>query len=158
VPYTNTAALGRADLDGFLLADIGTEANGMTLSVLSALARGGIDPWEEAERLAAMPSETAVSGLAGIIAAMPAGLWSLPDARPVAVRLVALLPSRAARPVGQAAPSAPLRTGLSWPVVALLGLLALSVTATIWSCTDRPGTSIRGASSSAASGGPTNLP
>jgi hypothetical protein len=47
---------------------------------------------------------------------------------------------------------------LSWPVVALLGLLALSVTATIWSYTDRPGTSISGASSSAASGGPTNLP
>jgi hypothetical protein len=39
----------------FLYAPICEEANGMQLSVLSALARMDVDPWQEATRLAAMP-------------------------------------------------------------------------------------------------------
>jgi hypothetical protein len=41
--------------DHFLFAPICEEANGMQLSVLSALARMDVDPWKEATRLAAMP-------------------------------------------------------------------------------------------------------
>jgi hypothetical protein len=37
---------------------VGVEANGMTLSVLSTLARRGMDPWQEAERLAKLPRST----------------------------------------------------------------------------------------------------
>jgi hypothetical protein len=37
-------ALQHSDLNGFLFAAVGNEANGMTLSVLSALARLEMDP------------------------------------------------------------------------------------------------------------------
>ena len=90
-------ALGRSNLNGFLFADIGVERSGMPLSVISALARQGLDPWQEAERLAKEPRTEATDGLARLIAAMPASLWSLPDATTIAARLVALLPRQADR-------------------------------------------------------------
>ena len=43
----------------FLFATICEEANGMRLSILSALARMNVDPWEEAARLASMPKAIA---------------------------------------------------------------------------------------------------
>ena len=88
------SALQRSDLNSFLFADIGEEANGMTLSVLSTLARSDVDPWQEAERLAKLPRPEATRELAKTIAAMPATAWSLADAAAVAERLVVLLPSR----------------------------------------------------------------
>ena len=48
----DVTALQRSDLNQFLFADVGMEANGMTLSVMSMLARQGSDPWGEAGRLA----------------------------------------------------------------------------------------------------------
>ncbi len=84
----------RSDLNRFLFADVGVEANGMTLSVLSTLARLGMDPWDEAGRLARQPRTTAIEGLARMIAGMPASLWPLADSTPIAARLVALLPPR----------------------------------------------------------------
>ena len=94
MPSSDAYALQRSDLNGFLFADVGVEASGMTLSVISALARLGVDPWQEAGRLAKLPRTAAVEGLARIISAMPASLWSVADATPIAARLVALLPSR----------------------------------------------------------------
>ena len=94
VAESDAYALQRSDLNRFLFADVGVEASGMTLSVLSALARRGVDPWQEAGRLAKLPQTAAVDGLAKIITAMPASLWSLADATVIARRLVALLPSR----------------------------------------------------------------
>ena len=91
---TDAFAIQRSDLNGFLFAEIGVEANGMTLSVLSTLARLGMDPWDEASRLARQPKSTATEALARMIAAMPTSLWPLPDAMAIAARLVALLPSR----------------------------------------------------------------
>jgi len=98
VADTNVFSLQYSSLNGFLFADVGVEANGMTLSVLSALARRGMDPWQEAERLAKLPRTDAVDGLAQIIATTPASRWSLPDARAIASRLVALLPAPGAGP------------------------------------------------------------
>jgi hypothetical protein len=93
VQNTDVYALQRSELNGFLFADVGTEANGMTLSVLSALSRLGMDPWAEAARLARLPRNSAVDGLARLIAGMPGSLWPMADATPIAARLVALLPS-----------------------------------------------------------------
>lgn len=90
-PYAS--GLQRSDLNRFLFADVGVEASGMTLTVLSALARRGIDPWQEAKRLAKMPRPDAAEGLAQTIAAMPASLWPLPAATAIATQLVALLPT-----------------------------------------------------------------
>jgi hypothetical protein len=114
---TDASALSRSDLNDFLFADVGTEASGMPLSVLSVLARLGMDPWQEAGRLAKLPRQAAVDGLAGIIAAMPASLWSLQEATAIAARLVALLPAggRAAGG-GLATP----RTNKKWAIVLAL--------------------------------------
>ena len=95
---TNVFSLQYSSLNGFLFADVGVEPNGMTLSVLSTLARRGMDPWQEAERLAKLPRTDAVDGLAQIIATTPTSRWSLLDAKAIASRLVALLPAPGAGP------------------------------------------------------------
>ena len=82
VADTNAFWLQYSSLNGFLFADVGVEANGMRLSVLSTLARRGMDPWQEAERLAKLSQTEAVDGLAQIIATT--GHWSLLDARTIA--------------------------------------------------------------------------
>jgi hypothetical protein len=96
VANVDAFAIQRSDLNGFLFADVGVEANGMTLSVLSTLARLGMDPWDEAGRLARQPRSAAIDGLARMIAAMPSSLWPLPDSTAIAARLVPLLPPRGA--------------------------------------------------------------
>jgi hypothetical protein len=57
-------SLLHSDLNDFLFASVGDEQNGMPLSVLSALTRLGVDPWEEAARLAALPKALAVEAMA----------------------------------------------------------------------------------------------
>lgn len=135
MPSTDAYALQRSDLNEFLFADVGVEASGMTLSVLSVLARLDMDPWQEAGRLAKLPRTAAVEGLARSIAAMPARLWPLRDATAIAARLVTLLPGReGGLPIPPSVPApARSRTTRQWAVVlALLGTviagLALSLT------------------------------
>ena len=55
-------------LNDFLFATIGEEQSGMRLSVASALARRGFDPWTEAIRLAGLPRAKASEALAALIA------------------------------------------------------------------------------------------
>lgn len=112
-------------MNRFLFAEVGVEANGQQLSVVSLLAREGKDPWKEAARLAAMPIEAAVECLGRAIAVMPASPWSLPAATVIAGRLVAMLPAQAAvaaalRPAGDSAWS----TQRTW-IVATIGLTLL---------------------------------
>jgi hypothetical protein len=97
VATPDVTALQRSDLNNFLFADVGTEANGMTLSVVSVFARLGSDPWREAGRLADLPKLEATDSLARTIADMPTSLWELPDAAVIAARLTGLLPVRPAR-------------------------------------------------------------
>jgi hypothetical protein len=66
----------------------------MLLSVLSALARMGVDPWQEAARLAGLPREAATERLASIIAALPDGSSGELEPRRIAASLIALLPQR----------------------------------------------------------------
>src|SRR5579859_1991129 len=56
------AYIGHA-YDAFLFESLGVQENGMDLSVLSALARAGVDPWAEAKRLAALPRQAAVAAI-----------------------------------------------------------------------------------------------
>jgi hypothetical protein len=83
-----------SEFDDFLLAPIGDDNNGMLLSVLSALARLDIDPWEEAATLARLPGDAATRKLASLIAALPAGPSARPDSATIAARLIPLLPRR----------------------------------------------------------------
>jgi hypothetical protein len=90
-----------ASYDDFLFAPVCEETNGMRLSVLSALARMNVDPWEEATRLAAMPKAIAEKTLLSIFDAVSGKSWKSPEAAAVAARLVRLLPQP-----GEAATSA----------------------------------------------------
>ena len=91
-------SLLNANLDAFLFASIGKEESGMSLSVASALARHGSDPWVEAERLAGMPRAMAADALASMLAAIPKPSWQPSELRAIATRLVQLLPRDAAKP------------------------------------------------------------
>jgi hypothetical protein len=80
------------EFDDFLFARI--DENGETpLSVLSVLARLGIDPWEEAARLARLPRAAAATRLASSIAAISGATSGHLDAGIVSDRLISLLPS-----------------------------------------------------------------
>jgi hypothetical protein len=85
-------SLLHSDLNEFLFASVGDEQNGMPLNVMSALTRLGIDPWEEASRLAALPKAAAAESLAPVIARMPVGRPRLSDNLALSQGLVALLP------------------------------------------------------------------
>jgi hypothetical protein len=91
-------ALRRSGLNEFLFAPVGTEATGMTLSVVSMLARLGNDPWLEADRLARLPKSEATKSLAHSIVSMPTSRWSLQSATVIAAGLITLLPTQIAGP------------------------------------------------------------
>jgi hypothetical protein len=99
---------GRVDLEyeEFLYAQLGEEANGMQLSVLSALARQNMDPWEIAQRLSSLPREQALPLLTPLLACIPSGAEGLNAPEDIAARLIALLPSSraAARNPGASGP------------------------------------------------------
>jgi hypothetical protein len=83
-----------SEFNAFLFESIGEESNGMLLSVLSALARMDIDPWQEAANLALLPTKIATQRLASLIAVLPGRLSAHSDPRTSAARLIALLPGR----------------------------------------------------------------
>ena len=83
-----------SDFDDFLYAPIREDRSGLPLSVVSALARLDVDPWEEAARLAAMSGEAATQRLGQLIASLPAQPPIEPECRSIAARLVALLPQQ----------------------------------------------------------------
>jgi hypothetical protein len=66
-PFT----LPRSQFNEFLFASIGKEGNGMPVSVVSALARLEIDPWQEAARLSDLPKELAAAALERLIRRLP---------------------------------------------------------------------------------------
>jgi hypothetical protein len=82
------------EFNNFLFASIGEESNGMLLSVVSALARLNVDPWQEAANLAQLPVTTAARRLASLIAALPDRPSTLLDPGANAARLIAHLPRR----------------------------------------------------------------
>lgn len=108
--HTIVATAANAQFDDFLYATIGEEGHGMLLSVLSALARVNVDPWEEADRLARLPRTVAARTLATLLDKLPVGLSDRPDSTALATRLIALLPTRVASgsrpPVTGVAPDA----------------------------------------------------
>jgi hypothetical protein len=80
------------EFDEFLGASIGEDRNGTGLSVLSALARLDVDPWQEATSLARMPREASTARLTALIEALPHKPASGISSKTCAADLVALLP------------------------------------------------------------------
>jgi hypothetical protein len=83
--------------DDFLYAPIGEDGNGMPLTVLSALARLNVDPWEAAADLSRLPEDAARRQFTSMIAALPGHHATLADPAAISRRLIARLPHRAPR-------------------------------------------------------------
>lgn len=78
------------NFDDFLYADVSIQANGMPVTVLSLLARRGLEPWTEAKRLADLPRWVAIDELARTLDSEKS-VWS-PAPQETASQLVLLLP------------------------------------------------------------------
>lgn len=85
---------GHSEFNPFLFASVGEDGAGVDITVLSALARLGFDPWGEAARLADLPKEAATQALTATIALLPPGSWKAAEVRGIAVRLIDSLPRR----------------------------------------------------------------
>lgn len=91
VTPASSVSFFRSEFNDFLYASIGADRNDMPLSVLSALSRLNLDPWQEAAELRDLPKDAATKRLAGLIAQLPRGpakegLTAISD------RLIELLP------------------------------------------------------------------
>jgi len=95
---TDAFALQHSDLNAFLYASVGTELNGMVLTVLSVLARRGEDPWDAAGRMARLPTAAAADLLVENIVQMPMSPQALADAGATASRLILLLHAQTRTP------------------------------------------------------------
>ena len=69
-------SLRTSAFNDFLYATVGDEDNGMVLTMLSVLARCGVDPWNEAARLNELPTEAATKRLTLMISGQPRGQWA----------------------------------------------------------------------------------
>jgi hypothetical protein len=75
------------EFEPFLYAIVCDDGNGMPLTMISAIARTGADPWKEAARITKLPKAAAVDVLARL-----APECSGADGAAIANRLFALLP------------------------------------------------------------------
>ena len=126
-------ALRRSRFDAFLFADVGTEPNGSTLTMLSLLARLGDDPWAEAARWALAPKTAALDWLTSLISSAPLQPQSQADAPSTAARLLLLLPNRTVIPTQPTTPALKPSTHPWWlpmaigATVLMIGLAASMV-------------------------------
>ena len=90
-----------SEFDKFLHSPIFEGADGMQLSVLSALARLDVDPWHESAELARLPGKLAIQRLASLLSKLPKG--QTPDQEPdaIAARVLVHLPRLGHSPVSQ---------------------------------------------------------
>ena len=115
--------------DDFLFARINEDSDAAPLTVLSVLARLGVDPWEEAAKLAQLPRVSAANRILDFIAATPGALPAYLSAKMVSDRLIDLLPSPAdvmIRPPPVRGARALTRSPI-WPVVIAVILAILLI-------------------------------
>src|SRR5712691_9549606 len=117
-------SLLHSELNDFLFASLGDSQNGMPLNVVSALTRLGLDPWEEATRLAGLPKARAAEALAPIIARLSVDGPQQPDNLALSQRLVELLPARK-RPILPGRERAGVKDKSYFQAVLLLACLAV---------------------------------
>lgn len=129
MPLAARFSLLHSDLSGFLFASVGDEQNGMSLNVISALTRLGVDPWEEAARLAGLPKALAAEALAPMIARLPIARPLALDNLAVSYQLVELLPRHAETKTRAREPTAAQRDKGYYSAIILLGCVALGAAA-----------------------------
>jgi hypothetical protein len=120
----------KPEFQDFLYAPLDANRDEMPLSVLSALARLGIDPWNEAAELTELPIDAAKERLASLLARLPGGCWAQAESRIIVSRLVQLLPRHGAPKVRSPVQSQA-RTKLTGPFVAKL-LIVAALAAAAW--------------------------
>jgi len=76
----------------FLRCALWLDRDAAPLSVLSALARLDVDPWEVAAKLAELPEASACAKLASMLANLPGGPANRQDLEAFCARSVRLLP------------------------------------------------------------------
>ncbi len=118
---------GGTPFDGFLYAVLGQDPAGNTVSVLSALARLGRDPWDEAAQLSALSSAAAQTRLEGLLARFGDVPVSGRDPRATIPRLVALLPqvSKAKPSIGIILPANVTLPGIGTSIAFVMFILFL---------------------------------
>ena len=109
-----TAAL-RTDLNDFLFTPIANDEHGMHLTMLSALARSGVDPWDEAASLAALSRESATQKLVELLAGVPNGPSPGDQTASLAARLVAQLHASPTPKLTPVAPTTAVPRDHEWP-------------------------------------------
>jgi hypothetical protein len=121
-----TIWLDGSEFEPFLYAPVGEDRNGQIVTVLSTLARLGLDPWKEAAALAALGRDAASSRLGLLLS----GFRDVPalgrDHLSVARELAGLLPALSATvrvPVEPLAVGSLMSSRRFWVVVAALFLL-----------------------------------
>jgi hypothetical protein len=130
----------RPEFDAFLYASIGAAKDEMPLSVLSALARLNVDPWEEAAELSELGKIPAAQRLAALISQLPGGRWTQADSRTIADRLIPLLPRRDPSKVALAGKAVSLRDITGSIGAKLLICAALAATFLIIAVSREPST------------------
>jgi hypothetical protein len=128
MPHADAFALKNSGLNEFLFAEVGTEANGSPLTILSLLARLGRDPWAEAAGWTKLPPASITDRLADCISQMPLRPPALAEARATAARLILLLPAQV-QPFGKGDGGARGKsTAPRWvPIAVFLAALAFGI-------------------------------
>ena len=135
--HSALAPLIGAEFDRFLGAPIGEGRNGTPLSVLSALARLDVDPWQEAASLARMPVDAAAKRLTALIVALPDAPTKDVPAMTIAAGLVTLLPKAPSFTVGSSdgvfAAVGPQQAQIRFALgaLAIMAMIALALSASL---------------------------
>lgn len=109
------------EFDRFLHASVGEDRKGSIVTVLSTLARLGLDPWKETSELATLERGAARLRLGRLLASFGdvPGLGA--DHGRVARELSLLLPERSAKPAASVVADArPGTSGAIWTVLAIV--------------------------------------
>jgi hypothetical protein len=81
-----------SEFDAFLFAPIYVEKSGLVLTVVSALARLDLDPWDESAELAGLTQTMAADRLTSFILALPDRPMAHEDTGAIVASLIARLP------------------------------------------------------------------
>jgi hypothetical protein len=122
MPTMDDIRQGGTPFDPFLYALVGEDRNGNEVTVLSALARLGLEPWDAAAELAGLTRAAAHTRLVGLLARFQDVPGLGRDHAATAQRLIDLLPRSAGR--------LPNRGVEKWPAGGLMGfgpILAFAV-------------------------------
>ena len=116
------------EFERFLYASVGEDRNGSVVTVLSTLARLGLDPWNETAELVTLGRDAARSRLETLLARFRDVPTLTSDHRRVAQDLSQLLPERQTtgslkRVASTAGDGRPGKNGVIWAVLTIIFLL-----------------------------------